>query len=181
MNPDELIKQLAARGVRISRRTLQQWTRAGLLPAPATGSLGRGRGRYTDYPPDAPAHALAAWWLLSGRSGLGRLTLQAVAGARRLGIEVDRMFRTDPERAINPRNWPQVPAPRLHVAWLLAYQKALNGWPLDAPARVHYEWHTTGSSLDGTLRHTWAGLRLEPVPPDKEAVGPSFRRIDATG
>lgn len=179
MSPGDLIRELARRGVQVSRRTVQAWTRAGLLPTPETGSLGRARGRFTDYPPDTPAHALAAWWLLSGRAGLGRLTLQAVAEARREALDRDWMFRTDPERAINPRKWPQVAAPRLHVVWLLAYYKALHGWPLDAPARVRYEWHTTGSSLDGTLRHTWVGVRLESVAPDREAVGPSFKRIDA--
>lgn len=64
MTPDEVLRALEEKGIRLSRRTLQRWTKARLVPTPMTGSLGRGRGRFTDYPPETPAEAAASWGLL---------------------------------------------------------------------------------------------------------------------
>jgi hypothetical protein len=67
MTPDEVISKLKELGVSISRQTLRNYGKWGLIPEPKRGSKGKGRGRYTDYPDEAVAEAFASWMLLHGR------------------------------------------------------------------------------------------------------------------
>lgn len=178
MSPDEVLWAAESLGIKLSRRTLQQWTKAGLVPEPVTGSLGRGRGRFTDYPPDTTAHVAAAWWLLSGRAGYGRLTIPAIHEARRKAVELDRELRT--RLSAEPTwDWPfseREASPRLHIAWLVAFYKALHGMPLESPARVVYRWQTTGKLQDSSLRQTFAGVDV--LPHRVDAVSLDQRRTD---
>ena len=69
MTPDEVLAQLKLLGVKISRPTLSRYEKQRLIPVPKRGSLGRGGGRWTDYPPETVAEAFAAWALLNGKYG----------------------------------------------------------------------------------------------------------------
>lgn len=177
LSPDEVLGATQALGVKLSRRTLQQWTKDGLVPEPVTGSLGRGRGRFTDYPSDAPAHAAAAWWLLSGRSGYGRLTIPAVREWRSKALDFDRELRT---RLSTEPTWDPFSSrdasPRLHIAWLVAFYKARQGMALELPARVIYRWQITGTLQDGTLRAAFVGVDVEEYRTD--VISLNLRRTD---
>lgn len=51
-------------GERIGRSTLNRWVREELVTEPERRSLGRGRGGYAEFPPQALAEVVAAWYLL---------------------------------------------------------------------------------------------------------------------
>ena len=139
-SPDEVIRELAQRwNIEISRGTLQRWTNAGLVPEPVTGSLGRGRGRFTDYPEGTAEQAAASWWVLH-MPGI-RPAAQMVAEAREAALRFHEAA-TEGGAALRAylRNvTPQV-TPRLEMAWLNAWRKALASWPLDRPARLVYQY-----------------------------------------
>ncbi|NSW83147.1 MAG: hypothetical protein HPY90_07710 [Syntrophothermus sp.] len=60
MSPDEVIRKVAELGgPTVSRATLTNWERWGLLPQARRGSYGRGKGRWTDYPDGAEFEAYA--------------------------------------------------------------------------------------------------------------------------
>lgn len=66
MTPDEVIQELQCMDVNITRRTLLRYETAKLIPTATRGGQGRGKGRITDYPLDAPSEAYAAYALLHG-------------------------------------------------------------------------------------------------------------------
>lgn len=68
LTPDTMLERMEAiTGERIGRSTLNRWVRDGLVTEPERRSLGRGRGGYAEFPPDALAEAVAAWYLLRVR------------------------------------------------------------------------------------------------------------------
>ena len=69
MTPDEVIEQLEKVGVEISRPTLTRYEKQGLIPIPDRGGLGRGGGRWTNYPRTTVYEAYAAWKLMHGDYG----------------------------------------------------------------------------------------------------------------
>lgn len=76
MTPDEVIEKLKRIGVEISRPTLTRYEKQKLIPEPKRGALGRGGGRWTDYPVETVSQAYAAWSLMHGNYGddaLGQL------------------------------------------------------------------------------------------------------------
>lgn len=58
-----LLDAAGAVGVHVTRRQLEHWTREGLLPKPVVRSLGRGRGKCSEYPAGAleQLRAAAQW------------------------------------------------------------------------------------------------------------------------
>lgn len=54
-----LVENLLDLGFRVSVRTIRQWVRLGLIPAPLRRSLGRGRGMASEYPPETLDQAAA--------------------------------------------------------------------------------------------------------------------------
>lgn len=86
MTPVEVIKALDRLGAEITRRTLLNWEKWGLIPEPKRGGLGKGGGRFTDYPPDTLAEAYAAWFFLSGEFRMKVKNLKALREAA-LAIE----------------------------------------------------------------------------------------------
>lgn len=69
MTPDEIIEQLKKMGVEISRPTLSRYEKQELIPKPQRGGLGRGGGRWTDYPENTVEQAYAAWSMMHGSYG----------------------------------------------------------------------------------------------------------------
>lgn len=69
MTPDEVIEQLKKIGIEISRPTLTRYEKQGLIPNPKRGGLGRGGGRWTDYPDNTIEEAYASWQLMHGEYG----------------------------------------------------------------------------------------------------------------
>lgn len=67
MTPDEVLAALEKLDVVITRRTLLNWEKWGLIPEPKRGGLGKGKGRFANYPDDTPAEAYAAWFFLGRR------------------------------------------------------------------------------------------------------------------
>lgn len=49
----QLVRELAARGVTVGYRAIEDWAARGLAPAPVRRSLGRGRGTASEYPAGA--------------------------------------------------------------------------------------------------------------------------------
>lgn len=62
----EVLGQVAAKGFSLSKMTLNRYQKAGLLPEPKIISLGRGGGKYADWPEETPAHLFAAYRLING-------------------------------------------------------------------------------------------------------------------
>ena len=50
MTPDEVLEELNKRGLKVSRQTLLRYENNELIPKPQRSSLGRAKGRFTDYP-----------------------------------------------------------------------------------------------------------------------------------
>lgn len=76
MTPEEVIKSLNERfGIKASSRNLLHMAERGLIPRPSIGSLGRGKGTYSEYPDDAPERYYAIWRL--NKHAKMPLTLQA--------------------------------------------------------------------------------------------------------
>ncbi|MCL6558948.1 MAG: hypothetical protein K6U74_09115, partial [Firmicutes bacterium] len=66
ITPDEVIAELKKLGVNISRNTLLNYEKWGLIPEAERGSHGKGKGRYADYPPETIAEAYASYCALRG-------------------------------------------------------------------------------------------------------------------
>lgn len=66
ISPDEVISKLKELGINIHRNTLLRYEKAELIPLPERGSHGKGKGRYSDYPPQTVAEAAASYCLLHG-------------------------------------------------------------------------------------------------------------------
>ncbi len=60
LTPDRIIAELETRGLDITRRTLLNWEKAGLIPKAKRGSYGQGGGKWADYPAETIPEALAA-------------------------------------------------------------------------------------------------------------------------
>lgn len=63
MLPDEIIGELKQRGITITRRTLLNWEKAGLVPEATRGSYGQGGGKWADYPEETIPAAMTAYLL----------------------------------------------------------------------------------------------------------------------
>lgn len=63
VNPDEVVRELAKRGVPIHRKTLLRWEQAGLVPEAKRRALGQGKGWETNYPAELIPEALTAYLL----------------------------------------------------------------------------------------------------------------------
>jgi hypothetical protein len=61
--PDEIIGELKQRGITITRRTLLNWEKAGLVPEATRGSYGQGGGKWADYPEETIPAAMTAYLL----------------------------------------------------------------------------------------------------------------------
>lgn len=61
ISPDEVVEKLKEIGISISRKTLYNWEKWGLIPEPLFRN-----SRTTDYPNETPAEAYAAWFFLNG-------------------------------------------------------------------------------------------------------------------
>jgi hypothetical protein len=109
MTPKEIIDQLALLTVKITDRTLYNYSEWGLIPEPQRGS-GRS-GKWVEYPPETLAEAYAAWRLLHGQywqehqyTTLGlkppKLSPETVATIRRLNSEIEtqdwKRFKREP-------------------------------------------------------------------------------------
>lgn len=64
LSPDEILEELNTYGVKLSRSGLNLYTQQNFIPQPTTGSLGRGQGRFSDYPADTTQQAYAAYKII---------------------------------------------------------------------------------------------------------------------
>lgn len=64
MTPNEVLYAVKKMGINTSRSTLLRFEKAGVIPSPKRGAMGRGQGRYTDYMEDTPKHFFASWWTI---------------------------------------------------------------------------------------------------------------------
>lgn len=69
MTPEEVKEKVAALGFPIKQTTLQNYRRWGLVTPPTTKTLGRGKGRLTEYDPIVPGEIYAAQRMM--KSDLG--------------------------------------------------------------------------------------------------------------
>ena len=74
MTPQELQEKINALGGEIKQTTLQNYRAWGLITPPVTKTLGRGKGRQTEYDPITPGEIYAAQRMM--RSDLGFSTAQ---------------------------------------------------------------------------------------------------------
>lgn len=91
MTPDEVIEKLRTMNVNISRRTLLNYEKWGLIPEARRGGAGRGKGRTTDYPDETVAEAFAAWQLMRGEP---KYSPEAVARARKYALAVEEDLKS---------------------------------------------------------------------------------------
>jgi len=68
VSPDEVIIKLELLGVKMTRRTLLNYEKWGLIPKPERGGGGPG-GRFADYPDRTIEETYAAWSLMHGEYG----------------------------------------------------------------------------------------------------------------
>ena len=143
MSPDELLQALGQRyGIEISRATLSRWAALGLIPAPRTGSGGRGRGRWSEYPRAAVHEAYATALMLEFGAPWG-----IVAGARR---DLYRMARGAPPDPV-PRD---TISEMMLRTWAILAGRASAGVRGRTPVLVRLD----GLDEDGCIR--W---RVEPA------------------
>lgn len=65
MSPTEVCEAVEKKyGIKISRHTLLRYQKAGLVSEPERGGFGMGKGRWTDYPPEAVEMAAIAFNLV---------------------------------------------------------------------------------------------------------------------
>ena len=74
MTPEEVKEKVGALGFQIKQTTLQNYRRWGLVTPPVTKTLGRGKGRLTEYDPIVPGEIYAAQRMM--KSDLGFSTVQ---------------------------------------------------------------------------------------------------------
>ena len=74
MTPEEVKEKVGALGFQIKQTTLQNYRRWGLVTPPVTKTLGRGKGRQTEYDPITPGEIYAAQRMM--KSDLGFSTTQ---------------------------------------------------------------------------------------------------------
>lgn len=67
MTPDEVLAKLELLGIKMTRRTLLNYEKWGLLPEPVRGGFGRGKGNFTHYPEETVWQAYAAWRMLNDK------------------------------------------------------------------------------------------------------------------
>lgn len=89
MTPDEVLKIVDKMGICASRSSLLRFEKAGLVPQPKRGAGGRGVGRFSDYPEDAPLHFFASWWTIKSEG----ITLKKLADL----LPIGRKFYQDHE------------------------------------------------------------------------------------
>ncbi|QBS37111.1 hypothetical protein E1B22_03750 [Thermaerobacter sp. FW80] len=142
MSPDELIARARKLGATIGRSTLNLWKREGLVTPPKEGSLGRGRGRFADYPEEALWEAVAAW-AARNKAGL-RTTNKRIRAIReellawyasgfdfrKLKVPYELLFHGVGQR------YPVVVGDSPFFNWLVAYEKAKAGIPLAMPVEL---------------------------------------------
>lgn len=63
---DEVLNRVAEKGFKLSSKTLGRYQKAGLVPGSNIVSMGRGGGKYADWPEVTPAHLFAAYRLING-------------------------------------------------------------------------------------------------------------------
>ena len=68
MNPDELIAAIEKLGVQLSKTTINRYERERLISSPKRGSLGRGGGRWAEYPALTDVEAVVAWKMMNGQA-----------------------------------------------------------------------------------------------------------------
>lgn len=111
LRPDEVVEIIKLMGIKkTSKRTVHEWTRAGLIPAPRKVSEGRKTGVHAEYPATTPAQFYASWrlWHQGEEKKLTR-TREDVAKIRRValaGWDTDYImakFNADWEMANNIR------------------------------------------------------------------------------
>lgn len=112
LEPDELIERLKKFGVTISRNTLLNWEKWGLVP-PASYR----NSRVTEYPDHAWAEAYASWKLKNG----SRQPVKNVKEARETAIKRGALFLLEAIRF----NGDLEKAPALQ--WLIERDKVLSG------------------------------------------------------
>lgn len=64
VTPTEVLEKLKGLGLEITQRTLQRYEKAELIPVPKRGSAGRGKGKFTDYPPETVWEAYVAHYFM---------------------------------------------------------------------------------------------------------------------
>lgn len=141
MSPDELIARARKLGATIGRSTLNLWKREGLVTPPKEGSLGRGRGRFADYPEEALWEAVAAW---AARNKTGARTSNKRIRAIREDVRAwfasgDFSKLSVPYYLLFPGVSKRYTVPvgdSPFFNWLVAYEKAKAGIPLSVPVEL---------------------------------------------
>jgi hypothetical protein len=64
VSPSEVIEKAKEYGVKISRSTLLNYEKWGLIPPPVRGGAGRGKGRTTNYPDETPGILVTSYVLM---------------------------------------------------------------------------------------------------------------------
>ena len=85
VRPEAVLKKLSELGITITERTLQKYVKNELIPMPERKSAGRGRGKITDYPEEAPAEFYASYNQVHGKI---KWPLDKVAAARKRALRV---------------------------------------------------------------------------------------------
>ena len=101
MTPDEVLKKIESMGIKTSRSTLLRFEKAGVIPTPKRGALGRGQGRYTDYANDTPKHFFASWWTVKSEG----VTLKELSKLLPLGRRIEKTFMQSPGKKAIKENF----------------------------------------------------------------------------
>lgn len=94
ISPPEVIDKLEYLGIKITRRTLLNYEKWGLVPEPVRGSLGRGKGNFTHYPEGTVEKARDAYLTLNGNLTGEPSAYMVVAMLRAKFPDVYRQIKT---------------------------------------------------------------------------------------
>ena len=129
MSPEQVVENLSKRfGIKASARNILHLAERNLLPRPSTGSLGRGKGTFSEYPDDLPEKYYSVW-RLNKHAGMS-LSLQEGLPAWQSGTPFGKLGAKQMD--IKPSNFgPQDLLSIQQLLWLTFYRLA----ELNVPAR----------------------------------------------
>lgn len=130
MTPNEMVSYLETKGYKLTRLTILRYEEIGMLPEPERGGLGRGRGRYTNYPEGAEHEAVAALQLME--KGYKRVE---VAAARAEALDLLHTFFINHINIFPMRDGVTdifTTGKKPVLDWIVAWAKAKENIPFDS-------------------------------------------------
>jgi hypothetical protein len=181
MNIEEFTARLRKLGLDIPAGTLRRWAAEGLISPPQRTQNPHGRGRLSNWPEATLEEAAACWAVRHFNTRWATPTTDAIRQTRQLAEKIRETpfdvlkaeIKPDGSRGMFFFSYEMHP---LVVLWVTAVEKARQGWAIQKPALVTFDWTIEGTPQAGTLKVTLVGVTLEAA--DKDVLQIKTKRID---